>query len=300
MKVMFFIKSGRRCAASVFVLVGLVTLTGTATMNYAEGTSSAYCQKNTGYNCGAVFPLNGNTCGQSGCCCRRENGTGMKYNTCDSAKGYAYRGCNSCLGTDACFKTNNINAGTSSCHGTKSCREVSDSIIGNDSCQGNYSCLQTSNTNVGTSSCHGKGSCKDVSDSTIGNDSCHGDYSCSKVQNATIHDGSCRCDDGDCCEDVKNAIIGKGSCNGGTDGYSCAGSENVKIGINSCNGGGGVCKNCAHNVPDNVCNQGSTDDMTGGYCNYCVATQGVVPSSTSKNKKSKSNKKQAVGQPKKK
>ena len=38
--------------------------------------SSAYCKKNTGYNCGAVFPLNGNTCSHKGCCCRQEDGTG--------------------------------------------------------------------------------------------------------------------------------------------------------------------------------------------------------------------------------
>merc|ERR1711865_268596 len=52
-------------------------------------------------------------CGQKGCCCNYEDGTGYKLNSCDSAKGYAYRGCNSCWGADACFKTNNINVGTS-------------------------------------------------------------------------------------------------------------------------------------------------------------------------------------------
>merc|ERR1711865_1212718 len=83
--------------------------------------SSAYCKKNTGYNCGAVFPPDGDTCDQKGCCCHEEDGEGYKLNTCDSAKGYAYRGCNSCWGRDACFKTNNINAGTSSCHGHGSC-----------------------------------------------------------------------------------------------------------------------------------------------------------------------------------
>ena len=41
-----------------------------------KGGSSAYCKKNTGYNCGAVFPPNGDTCGQKGCCCRDEDGTG--------------------------------------------------------------------------------------------------------------------------------------------------------------------------------------------------------------------------------
>ena len=45
-------------------------------MEHRLGGSAAKCQKNTGYNCGAVFPLNGNTCGQSGCCCRQEDGTG--------------------------------------------------------------------------------------------------------------------------------------------------------------------------------------------------------------------------------
>ena len=41
-----------------------------------QGGSSAYCKKNTGYNCGAVFPPNGDTCGHKGCCCRPEDGTG--------------------------------------------------------------------------------------------------------------------------------------------------------------------------------------------------------------------------------
>ena len=42
----------------------------------AQGGSSAYCKKNTGYNCGAVFPPDGNTCGQKGCCCNTEDGKG--------------------------------------------------------------------------------------------------------------------------------------------------------------------------------------------------------------------------------
>ena len=40
------------------------------------GGSSSHCKKNTGYNCGAVFPPDGNTCGQKGCCCKLEDGTG--------------------------------------------------------------------------------------------------------------------------------------------------------------------------------------------------------------------------------
>ena len=42
----------------------------------AQGGSSAYCKKNTGYNCGAIFPPDGDTCGHKGCCCRQEDGTG--------------------------------------------------------------------------------------------------------------------------------------------------------------------------------------------------------------------------------
>ena len=42
----------------------------------AQGGSAAYCEKNTGYNCGAVFPPDGNTCGQKGCCCDTEDGKG--------------------------------------------------------------------------------------------------------------------------------------------------------------------------------------------------------------------------------
>jgi len=214
----------------------------------AQGGSSAYCKKNTGYNCGAVFPPDGDTCGHKGCCCRQEDGTGMKYNTCDSAKGYAYRGCNSCLGYLACFKTNNIEVGDSSCHGKYSCQTVSDSTIDNVSC-------------------HGNTACQSVQNSVIHKGSCQGEKTCVGVKNSTIHDYSCN--DRFSCRYVKNSIIGKGSCSSAdsADG-SCAWSENVKIGNNSCNGGG-VCYNCKHNVPDNACNQGSTDDMTDGYCNYC-------------------------------
>lgn len=205
-------------------------------------------------------------------------------NTCDSAKGYAYRGCNSCWvgfiiiiitisnmqivgvivsqpsplsrhlslyhlvaqGKDACFRTTNINVGTSSCHGNSSCRFVSDSTIDNFSC-------------------HGDSACNTVQDSTIGGGSCLADYACTAVSTSTIHDGSCNYTYS--CRDVKNSIIGKGSCTG--DGKSCAGSENVKIGNNSCNGVS-VCYKCKHNVPDNACNQGITADMTkDGYCRYC-------------------------------
>ena len=41
-----------------------------------KGGSSIHCKKNTGYNCGAVFPRDGNTCSQKGCCCRQEDGSG--------------------------------------------------------------------------------------------------------------------------------------------------------------------------------------------------------------------------------
>jgi len=187
-----------------------------------KGGSSAHCKKNTGYNCGAVFPPDGDTCDQKGCCCKLEDGTGYKLNTCDNAKGYAYRGCNSCWGKDACFKTNNINAGTSSCHGDQSCKKVSDS--------------------------------------TIGNDSCHGHAACYGVQNATIGNGSCN--------------AGSSNPNSIDDyAFSCEYVVNIKIGNNSCNGGSeytGVCQKCKHNVPDNACNAGITDDMNiNGYCNYC-------------------------------
>ena len=161
--------------------------------------------------------------------------------------------------------------------------------------QGVDACFNTNNINAGTSSCHGYKACRDVSDSTIGNDSCHGPFACTSLQSSTIHDGSCRCDDGDCCDKVKNSIIGKGSCNDGrvhgsrqcANGKenpnrncdtSCGGLENKKIGNNSCNNGensngyDGVCYQCKHNVPDNACNTGITDDMDPitGYCNYCL------------------------------
>ena len=50
-----------------------MSLVGSGT---TQGGSSAHCKKNTGYNCGAVFPPDGNTCGQKGCCCKLEDGTG--------------------------------------------------------------------------------------------------------------------------------------------------------------------------------------------------------------------------------
>ena len=104
------------------------------------------------------------------------------------------------------------------------------------------------------------------------------------MKNSTIHDGSCQGDQA--CDMVKNSIIGKGSCNGGLGygtngdwgryGKNCGLSENITIGNNSCNGVesgtlADLCYKCKHNVPDNACNQGITDDMTGGYCNYCFA-----------------------------
>ena len=160
-------------------------------------------------------------------------------------------------------------------------------------------------------SCHGRTSCNFLSDSTVYNDSCQGDLACGFVENSTIHDGSCQ--GKRTCVDVKNSIIGKGSCNGtGNDiGNSCDRSENITIGNNSCNmepnSSVKVCEKCAHNVPDNACNQGITDDITEGYCMYCTADQGQGYSAVyggsnendpspfsplpSKNKKSKTNKK---------
>ena len=41
-----------------------------------KGGSSIYCKKNTGYNCGAVFPPDGDTCDHKGCCCHQDNGSG--------------------------------------------------------------------------------------------------------------------------------------------------------------------------------------------------------------------------------
>jgi len=231
-----------------------------------KGGSSAYCKKNTGYNCGAVFPPDGDTCDQKGCCCTQDNGTGLKLNSCDSAKGYAYRGCDSCWGSDVCFKTSNINVGTSSCRGSEACRFVSDSTIGNDSC-------------------HGSKACKSVQSSIIHDGSCRGGYpslgtnSCKSVQRSTIHDGSCH--GSFSCYEIENATIGKGSCNEHSESsfdpavsvdyvYSCGYVVNVKIGNNSCNGKK-VCYKCKHNVPDNACNQGITDDMDiNGFCNYCM------------------------------
>ena len=51
-------------------------LSGELPVEKQMGGSRAYCKKNTGYNCSAVFPPNGNICGQKSCCCREEDGTG--------------------------------------------------------------------------------------------------------------------------------------------------------------------------------------------------------------------------------
>ena len=75
-----------------------------------EGKSAAHCHRNTGYNCGAVFPANGNTCNKKGCCCADENGgDSFKLETCEHTKGYAYRGCNSCWVSVSCFVYMNRN-----------------------------------------------------------------------------------------------------------------------------------------------------------------------------------------------
>merc|ERR1712028_193559 len=127
------------------------------------GGSSASCKKNTGYNCGAVFPPDGDTCDRKGCCCTQDNGTGLKLNSCDSAKGYAYRGCDSCWGSDVCFKTSNINVGTSSCHGKSSCWHVSDSTIDNNSCHGDNACYTVEDSTIGGGSCLADKACTGVS-----------------------------------------------------------------------------------------------------------------------------------------
>ena len=144
--------------------------------------------------------------------------------------------------------------------------------------QGELACYKTKNIKVGDSSCHGKGSCETVFDSTIDNDSCHVKKSCWFLENSTIHKGSCQGEN--TCSFVQNSIIGEGSCNGGSDkkdngSSSCSYSKNVTIGNNSCNQLDGsakyvICYKCHHNVPDNACNQGSTDDLTeDGYCKFC-------------------------------
>merc|ERR1711865_1243563 len=180
----------------------------------AQGGSSAYCKKNTGYNCGAVFPPDGDTGGHKGCCCRQEDGTGMKYNTCDSAKGYAYRGCNSCMGYLACFKTNNIEVGDSSCHGYSSCFKV-------------------------------------IHDSTIGGGSCLGDEVCHNMRNVIIGKGSCSSTDGYSCAGSENVKIGNNSCNGGGVCRNCKRNIHTHVPDNYCNQGStagmtkdGYCRFC--------------------------------------------------------
>ena len=141
--------------------------------------------------------------------------------------------------------------------------------------QGKEACFKTNNIRAGTNSCHNYKACREVSGSIIENDSCHGDNACNSVQSSIIHDGSCY--GGFSCYGVQNANIGKGSCNYSRGdlvyseqrSYSCEYVANVKIGNNSCNGNK-VCYKCKHYVPNNSCNQGITDDMDiHGNCNYC-------------------------------
>ena len=87
----------------VLSLVLTTATTMTTSSSWFLRKSAAHCHKNTGYNCGAVFPANGNTCNQKGCCCADENGDSFKLNSCHSATGYAYRGCESCWVSVSCF-----------------------------------------------------------------------------------------------------------------------------------------------------------------------------------------------------
>ena len=172
-------------------------------------------------------------------------------NACDSATGYANRGCNSCWVGFIILYYYSLHGDVTCCyyHLTNATSPPSRRLLLYRSlAQGPNACMKTNNVNIGASSCHVTRSCQEVSESTVGNDSCRGPYSCYEMQ---------------------NSIIGKGSCRS-TDGYSCSGSENVQIGNNSCNGGS-VCQKCKHNLPDNACNKGITDDIDiNGYCNYCL------------------------------
>ena len=129
-------------------------------------------------------------------------------------------------GLDACFETNNVNIGTSSCHGRKACFGVEDSTIDNDSC-------------------HGASACSIMEDSTVGNESCLGTQPCDGVKNSVIGKGSCT--DSYSCEDIENITIGNNSCNGDDVCYKC--KHNVPD--NACNQGitadmttDGYCRYC--------------------------------------------------------
>ena len=182
--------------------------------------------------------------------------------TCGSAKGYAYRGCNSCwVGLIIISIMSMQIVGVIVSQTSPFSRHLS---LYRLVAQGRGACTRTNNINVGTSSCHDMHSCDSVSDSTIDNVSCHGRTACQGVQNSIIHKGSCQGEK--TCYQVTNSIIGEGSCNNGSN--SCHYLKNVTVGNNSCNGEE-VCWGCKHNVPDNACNQGSTGDMTDGRCNFC-------------------------------
>ena len=153
------------------------------------------CANQSTFNCGKIFPDDGNTCGGQGCCCDGKKGTGLQVDTCTGGGGFANIGCESCWGDSACRFPTNMNIGSNSCHGSRYvCYKASDSTIFNDSCQVSGACRSLIYTNIGSNSCHGEQACKDASDSTINNDSCQGLKACNKLSQTTIGYGSCNVD----------------------------------------------------------------------------------------------------------
>jgi hypothetical protein len=124
------------------------------------------------------------TCSTSDCCCRSEDGTGLRGETC---RDYSIKkGCGSCMGNTACkhvFST--VKIGDESCVNDDSCyRMQGNSVIWNYSCRGEKSCGLAYNVVIGPNSCGTAGktagymACYMLYDSTVGSNSCREERSC--------------------------------------------------------------------------------------------------------------------------
>ncbi|KAL7449138.1 hypothetical protein ACHAWC_001228, partial [Mediolabrus comicus] len=277
-----------------FTRFALATLAATAA---APWTSASKCKKESDkYGCGACYEKPGYCDRPPGdgchCCCHDEDGGDggdFHKSTCETTDYFYWpKGCNSCMGKQACYGASNSLIGDDSCHYEKACKDMVNSNVKSNSCRGNYSCKEMNNTHVGTNSCEGDSACYMMLNSTITSNSCHLDgYSCSGMNNTHVGTNSCEgssacgqvkdstigdysCQYSGACENLKNSNIGDGSCNKYD---SCDASWSfgdygvgVTVGNNACNLSK-TCWACENDsvVPDNSCN-GDGRDITPSPC----------------------------------
>ena len=241
------------------------------------------CETTSSFNCGVIFPQNGNTCSGKGCCCDGKKGTGMQVNTCTNGGGFLNIGCESCWGNEACRSPTNMNIGSNSCHGKSACYETKRSTIGSKSCIMSESCRETSDSTILSDSCYGSKACKLLKNSSIGYGSCN-DFLDEKgkqsgmvcLEGDGLIIGNNSCTGLFACSSPVSTTVGSGSCN--TPGR-CNNLKHTTIGNNSCNAGK-MCVSCDDysNVPDNACYDEDGVDTTlvypglshGYRCNYCM------------------------------